>query len=163
MDLNYTQEELAFRDEVRAFLKAKLPARLVDRSKQGDSLSKQDLEDWHAILNEQGWLAGNWPKEFGGTGWNAVERHIFEDEMTRASAPRIIPFGLSMLAPVLQKFGSKEQQDYYLPRILNGADWWCQGYSEPGAGSDLASVRTMAVREGDPLKKANPKKASPSC
>ncbi len=149
MDLNYTDAEIAFRDEVRAFLKAKLPERLVDRSKQGQSLTKADFEEWHAILNAQGWLASNWPKEFGGTAWNAIERHIFEDEMTKANAPRVVPFGLSMLAPVLQNFGSKEQQDYYLPRILNGDDWWCQGYSEPGAGSDLAAVRTSAVRDGD--------------
>ena len=133
MDLNYTEAELTFRDEVRAFIKAKLPNHLVDRSKQGKSLTKEDFEEWHAILNAQGWLAPNWPKEFGGKAWNAVERHIFEDEMTKANAPRVVPFGLSMLGPVLQAFGTKEQQDYYLPRILNGDDWWCQGYSEPGA------------------------------
>ena len=149
MDLSYTDEEKAFRDEVRRFLAEKLPARLADKVKQGKTLTKQDHEEWHAILNEKGWLAGNWPKKFGGAGWDAVRRHIFEDEMTRAAAPRIVPFGLAMLGPVLQKFGSKEQQEYYLPRILNGDDWWCQGYSEPGAGSDLASVRTTAVRDGD--------------
>ena len=103
----------------------------------------------HAILNEQGWLAPNWPREYGGAEWNAVQRHIFEEECALASAPRIVPFGLSMLAPVLQKFGSKEQNDRWLPRILSGEDWWCQGYSEPGAGSDLASLKTKAVREGD--------------
>ena len=149
MDLNYTEEQRVFRDEVHSFLKANLPARLSDKVKQGQTLTKQDHEEWHAILNEQGWLAGNWPREFGGAGWNAVQRHIFEDEMTQANAPRIVPFGLAMLGPVLQKFGSKEQQDHYLPRLLNGDDWWCQGYSEPGAGSDLASVRTTAEREGD--------------
>ncbi|MGH1467146.1 MAG: acyl-CoA dehydrogenase family protein [Cognatishimia sp.] len=149
MDLNYTEEELAFRDEVYGFLKANLPARLSDKVKRGQTLTKADHEEWHAILNKRGWLAGNWPREFGGAGWNAVQRHIFEDEMTRASAPRIVPFGLAMLGPVLQKFGSKVQQDHFLPRILNGDDWWCQGYSEPGAGSDLASVRTTAERDGD--------------
>ena len=149
MDLNYTDEQSAFRIEVHSFLKENLPARLSDKVSHGRTLTKQDHEDWHSVLNKQGWLAGNWPREFGGAGWNAVERHIFEDEMTQANAPRIVPFGLAMLGPVLQKFGSKEQLDHYLPRILNGDDWWCQGYSEPGAGSDLASVRTTADREGD--------------
>ncbi|PUB18991.1 acyl-CoA dehydrogenase family protein [Yoonia sediminilitoris] len=149
MDLNYTPEQRAFRDEVNGFLKAELPTRLSDKVRQGKSLTKQDHEEWHAIVNQRGWLASNWPVEFGGTGWDAVQRHIFEDELTRAYAPRIVPFGLAMLGPVLQKFGSREQQDYYLPRILNGDDWWCQGYSEPGAGSDLASLRTSAVRDGD--------------
>ncbi|MGH1460187.1 MAG: acyl-CoA dehydrogenase family protein [Paracoccaceae bacterium] len=149
MDLNYTDEQKAFRDEVRSYLAEKLPARLVEKVRLGKTLTKQDHEEWHAILNERGWLAGNWPKTFGGAGWDAVQRHIFEDEMTRAAAPRIVPFRLGMLGPVLQKFGSKAQQDHYLPRILSGDDWWCQGYSEPGAGSDLASVRTTAERDGD--------------
>ena len=107
------------------------------------------MEEWHAILQRKGWLATIWPKKFGGPGWTPVQRHIFEEECCRAYAPRIVPFGLSMLGPVLQKFGTKEQQDHYLPRILSGEDWWCQGYSEPGAGSDLASLKTRAVREGD--------------
>ena len=149
MDLNFTQEEEAFRAEVRTFLRERLPARLSDKVRLGKSLSKADHEEWHAILNEKGWLAGNWPKQYGGAGWNAVERHIFEEEMTNANAPRIVPFGVAMLGPVLQQFGSQEQKEHYLPRILNGADWWCQGYSEPGAGSDLASVKTTAVRDGD--------------
>jgi alkylation response protein AidB-like acyl-CoA dehydrogenase len=147
MDLSYTDEEKAFREEVRTFLKEKLPKELSDKvAGKGEELNKDDMERWHAILNEQGWLAPNWPKKFGGAEWNAVQRHIFEEETAAANAPRIVPFGLSMLAPVLQKFGSKEQQDYWLPRILNGDDWWCQGYSEPGAGSDLASLKTTAVK-----------------
>ena len=149
MDLNFTDEQKAFRAEVRGFLEEKLPQRLSDKVRFGQRLEKADYEEWHAILNEKGWLAGNWPMEHGGAGWNAVERHIFEEETTSAAAPRIVPFGLAMLGPVLQKFGSKEQQDYWLPRILNGDDWWCQGYSEPGAGSDLASVKTTAERDGD--------------
>ncbi|MFC6688191.1 acyl-CoA dehydrogenase family protein [Jhaorihella thermophila] len=148
MDLNYNEEELAFRDEVRAFLDETVTPELRDKVRNG-RLTKQDMENWHAALNARGWLAQNWPKEFGGAAWNAVQRHIFEEEAAMADAPRIVPFGLSMLAPVLMKFGSKEQQDYYLPRILSGEDWWCQGYSEPGAGSDLASLKTRAVREGD--------------
>jgi len=149
MDLSYTQDELAFRDEVRTFLDEKLPKEMSDKIRRGESIGKAGHEEWHAILNDQGWLAYSWPKEFGGAEWNAVQRHIFEDECAAAYAPRIVPFGLSMLAPVLQKFGSKAQQDHYLPRILDGTDWWCQGYSEPGAGSDLASLKTRAVRDGD--------------
>ncbi|WP_349359134.1 acyl-CoA dehydrogenase family protein [Stappia sp.] len=149
MDLSYTPEQLAFRAEVRAFLAEKLPPRLAEKGRLGKRLTKADHEEWHAILNARGWLAGNWPVEFGGAGWNAVERHIFEEETTRAHAPRIVPFGVAMLGPVLQKFGSKEQIEHFLPRILNGEHWWCQGYSEPGAGSDLASVKTTAVRDGD--------------
>ncbi len=149
MDLSYSAEELAFRDEVRAFLGEKLPTEMADKVRLRGDLTKGDMDRWHAILNEKGWLAPNWPKEFGGCEWNAVQRHIFEEECAFAHAPRIVPFGLSMLAPVLQKFGSKEQQDHYLPRILDGTDWWCQGYSEPGAGSDLASLKTRAVRDGD--------------
>lgn len=149
MDLSYTAEELAFRDEVRGFLAEMLPKGMSDKIGRGDELGKVDQEAWHAILNAKGWLAPNWPKEYGGAEWNAVQRHIFEEECALANAPRILPFGLSMLAPVLQKFGSQEQKDYYLPRILDGSDWWCQGYSEPGAGSDLASLKTKAVLDGD--------------
>ncbi len=149
MDLSYTDEERAFREEVRQFLAEKLPKELSEKVRRGRELTKDDHERWHAILNDQGWLATNWPKEFGGAAWNAVQRHIFEEEAAAHHAPRIVPFGLSMLAPVLQKFGSKEQQDYWLPRILSGEDWWCQGYSEPGAGSDLASLKTTAVKDGD--------------
>lgn len=149
MDLSYSEEEKAFREDVQAFLDEKLPDDLRDKVKNGQELGKEGHERWHAILNDQGWLAPNWPKKFGGAEWNAVQRHIFEEEAAAASAPRIVPFGLSMLAPVLQKFGSTEQQDYWLPRILSGEDWWCQGYSEPGAGSDLASLKTTAAKDGD--------------
>ena len=149
MDLSYTTLELSFRDVVRTFLQEDLPNDLSEKVRLGQDLAKSDMERWHAILNNRGWLAPNWPKEFGGAEWNAVQRHIFEEEAAMANAPRIVPFGLSMLAPVLQKFGSKGQQDYWLPRILSGEDWWCQGYSEPGAGSDLASLKMKAVRIGD--------------
>ncbi|MEM9107060.1 MAG: acyl-CoA dehydrogenase family protein [Pseudomonadota bacterium] len=149
MDLNYTEEELAFRDEVRDFLKAELPASISDKVKTGKRLTKEDMETWHAILNKRGWLADSWPVEYGGTGWNAVQQQIFDDEACAAGAPRIVPFGLKMLAPVLIKYGSDKQKDYYLPRILDGTDWWCQGYSEPGSGSDLASLKCKAVRDGD--------------
>ena len=149
MDLSYSDAEKAFREDVRSFLEEKLPKEFSDKIRAGQSIGREGHERWHAILNEQGWLAPNWPKEFGGAEWNAVQKHIFEEEAALAHAPRIVPFGLGMLAPVLQKFGSKEQHDYWLPRILSGEDWWCQGYSEPDAGSDLASLKTMAVREGD--------------
>ncbi|EAQ03837.1 acyl-CoA dehydrogenase family protein [Pseudooceanicola batsensis HTCC2597] len=149
MDLNFTPEEEAFRQEVRDFFAENLPDDIRDAVRNGGELTKEHMERYHAILNKKGWLATTWAEEFGGPGWGPVERHIFDEESSAAYAPRIVPFGLSMLGPVLQKFGSKEQQDYYLPRILNGDDWWCQGYSEPGAGSDLASLKTRAVREGD--------------
>ncbi|NIZ12821.1 acyl-CoA dehydrogenase family protein [Phaeobacter sp. HF9A] len=149
MDLSYSAEQLAFHETVRTFLRDKLPERLSLKVASGKRLTKQDFEEWHAILNQQGWLGVNWPTEHGGTGWDAVQRHIFEEETTRANAPRIVPFGVAMLGPVLMKFGSDAQKAHYLPRILNGDDWWCQGYSEPGAGSDLANVQTSAVRDGD--------------
>ncbi len=149
MNLEYTPEEEAFREEVRTFLKEKLPARLSNKVREGKNLSKADMEEWHAILNEKGWLAPHWPEKYGGTGWSVMQKFIFETETAMAHAPRIVPFGLSMLAPVLIKYGTEEQCQHYLPRILDGTDWWCQGYSEPGAGSDLASLKTSAVREGD--------------
>jgi len=149
MDLNFTPEEEAFRAQVQAFLKAKLPERIANKVKAGQRLSKADQDEWHAILNERGWLANHWPKEYGGPGWGAVEKFIFDTECALAGGPRIVPFGVNMLGPVLIKFGNEAQKKYWLPRILSGEDWWCQGYSEPGAGSDLASVKTTAVRQGD--------------
>ena len=146
MDLSYSDEDKAFRDEVRAFMQEKVTPELRDKVRGMGELTKDDMEGWHATLNARGWLAPNWPKKFGGAEWNAVQKHIFDEEAEAASAPRIVPFGLSMLAPVLQKFGSQEQNDYWLPRLLKGEDWWCQGYSEPGAGSDLASLKTSAVK-----------------
>ncbi len=149
MDLSYTNEQNAFRQDVRDYFEEKLSARLKGKVGLGKRLTKADHEEWHAVLNARGWLAGSWPAAFGGQDWDAIQRHIVEDEMTRAGAPRVVPFGVAMLGPVLQKFGSKEQQDHWLPRILDGQDWWCQGYSEPGAGSDLASLTTSAVRDGE--------------
>lgn len=149
MDLAFSDEEVRFRNEVAAFLKENLSSRLSQKVKLGKRLTKEDMVEWHSVLNDKGWLAVNWPKEYGGTGWTAVQKHIFDEECWAAGAPRTVPFGLNMLAPVLMKFGSEEQKAHYLPRILDGTDWWCQGYSEPGAGSDLASLRTSAAREGD--------------
>ena len=149
MDLSYSPEEEAFREEVRAFLSDHLPAELADKVKSGRELSKADMERWHAILNERGWLAVTWPEAHGGPGWGPVERHIFEEECCRAGAPRVVPFGVHMLGPVVIRFGSDAQKAEVLPRILDGTDWWAQGYSEPGAGSDLAGLKTTAVRDGD--------------
>jgi len=149
MDLNYSEEQLSFRKQVRDFLKAYLPEELKQKVRLRQSLSKADYLEWHRILNDQRWLAGSWPVEFGGAAWDVIQRHIFDDEMARAAAPRIIPFGVYMLGPLLQQFGSTEQKKYYLPKILSGEHWWCQGYSEPGAGSDLASLKTRAIKDGD--------------
>ncbi|HEY9095813.1 MAG TPA: acyl-CoA dehydrogenase family protein [Hydrogenophaga sp.] len=149
MDLNFTPEEEAFRLEVQTFLKEKLPARLQHKVKNGLRLSKADMAEWHSILNERGWLANHWPEECGGPGWSAVQKFMFEHECALAGTPRIVPFGVGMLGPVLIKYGNEAQKRYWLPRILSGEDWWCQGYSEPGAGSDLAGVKTTAVRQGD--------------
>ncbi|WP_282601929.1 acyl-CoA dehydrogenase family protein [Paracoccus sp. PARArs4] len=149
MDMRFTPEENAFRDDVRGFLQSELSPELADKVRLHQPLTKAEMEGWHAKLNSRGWLAGNWPVEFGGAGWTAIQRHIFEEESARAHAPRVVPFGIAMLGPVLQQFGSKAQQDHWLPRILNGDDWWCQGYSEPGAGSDLAGLRCRAERQGD--------------
>ncbi|MBO6814132.1 MAG: acyl-CoA dehydrogenase family protein [Rhizobiaceae bacterium] len=149
MDLGYSKEENEFREEVRNFLAENLPERISEKVRLGKRLGRDDMARWHAILNERGWLAPGWPAEHGGTNWTAVQKHIFDEETWAAGAPRTVPFGISMLAPVLHKFGSEEQKRHYLPRILDGTDWWCQGYSEPGAGSDLASLRTSATRDGD--------------
>ncbi len=146
MDLNYSDEELAFRSEVRAFLAANLPPDLQHKVRSHLRLSKEDSVRWHKILAAQGWVAPGWPIEFGGPGWTPTQRHIFEEECARAGTPQIMPFGVNMVAPVIMAFGSPEQKAYYLPRILSCEDWWCQGYSEPGAGSDLASLKTTAVR-----------------
>jgi alkylation response protein AidB-like acyl-CoA dehydrogenase len=149
MDLNYTSDDLAFRDQVRAFLEAELPQDLQHKVLNHLRLSKDDYVRWHRILARQGWVAPGWPKEYGGPGWTAAQRHIFEEECARAGTPPIMPFGVNMVAPVIMAFGSQAQKDHYLPRILSCEDWWCQGYSEPGAGSDLASLKTTAVRDGD--------------
>ncbi|RCL59120.1 MAG: pimeloyl-CoA dehydrogenase large subunit, partial [Pseudomonas sp.] len=149
MNVNYTAEELAFRDEVRAFLKSELPADIAAKVKLGKHMSKDDHQRWQQILVKRGWYAPGWPVELGGTTWGPVEKHIFDEECSAFGAPRTVPFGVNMVAPVIIKFGTQQQVDHYLPRILSGEDWWCQGYSEPGAGSDLASLKTRAVRDGD--------------
>jgi alkylation response protein AidB-like acyl-CoA dehydrogenase len=150
MDLAFNQEEQAFRDEVRAFLRDKLPADMRQRVHLGDHTHiKQDIEGWQKILNARGWGAPAWPVEFGGTGWSKARQFIFETECALADAPAQLAFGVKMVAPVIMRFGSAAQQDHFLPRILAAEDWWCQGYSEPGSGSDLASLKTKAELDGD--------------
>jgi len=149
MDLTFTPDEQAFRDEVREFLATQLPADIARKVKSGLALHADDYTRWQKILHKRGWAAPNWPKQFGGTGWGPVELHIYDEEAAGAGAPRTIPFGLKMVAPVIMAFGNPAQQQRFLPRILSGEDWWCQGYSEPGAGSDLASLKTRAERHGD--------------
>jgi alkylation response protein AidB-like acyl-CoA dehydrogenase len=149
MDLNYTADDLAFRDTARAFLDTNLPPDLQQKVRKHLRLAKDDYVRWHRILAKQGWVAPGWPVEFGGPGWTPVQRHIWDEECARAGTPPILPFGVNMVAPVIMAFGSPEQKAHFLPRILSCEDWWCQGYSEPGAGSDLASLKTTAVRDGD--------------
>ncbi len=149
MDLNYTPEEESFRQEVRAFLAGAVPAAVREKVRLARRLTREDMLGWQKILHARGFGAGTWPQRFGGCGWSVVQQHIFEEECAAACAPPQLPFGLRMVAPVLMAFGSQQQQQYHLPRIIAGEDWWCQGYSEPGAGSDLASLRTAAVRQGD--------------
>ena len=149
MDLNYTADDLEFRDTVRDYLEANLPKDLQHKVLNHKRMSKEDFVRWHKILAKQGWVATGWPVEYGGTGWSAVQRHIWEEECARAGTPTILPFGVNMVAPVIMAFGNEAQKRHYLPRILNCDDWWCQGYSEPGSGSDLASLKCRADREGD--------------
>jgi alkylation response protein AidB-like acyl-CoA dehydrogenase len=149
MDLNYSQEELAFRDQVRGWLKDNLPKDLAGKIARYEELTRDDLLRWHKILAKQGWVAPAWPKEWGGTGWSVVQRYIFEEECGFAGTPPIVSFSIHMCGPVLIRFGTDEQKKKFLPRMYNGEDFWCQGYSEPGSGSDLASLKTKAVRDGD--------------
>ena len=149
MDLNYSPEEMAFRDDVRSWLTDNLPDELRDKVVHYEELTKDDLLRWQKITAARGWGAPDWPEEWGGTNWTIVQRHIFEEECGYAGCPPRIPFGVSMCAPVLHKFGTPEQKERFLPGMYNGDVFWCQGYSEPGSGSDLASLKTSAVREGD--------------
>src|SRR6202521_3929979 len=149
MDLRFTAEENAFRAEVRAFIEGALPASIREKMIEGRGLSKQEMIDWQRILNAKGWAVPHWPKEWGGTEWGPVKTYLFREEIQQTLAPEPLPFGVNMLGPVLIAFGSEKQKKHFLPRIANIDDWWCQGFSEPGAGSDLASLKTSAKREGD--------------
>ena len=149
MDLNFTPEEQAFRADIRRWVAEHLPQDISHKVHNALRLNKDDLQRWARILGKQGWHGWAWPKQFGGPGWNAVQRHLFEEECALAGAPRVVPFGPVMVAPVIMAFGSREQQERHLPGIMSGDVWWSQGYSEPGSGSDLASVKTRAERRGD--------------
>jgi alkylation response protein AidB-like acyl-CoA dehydrogenase len=150
LDVSFSPEEEAFRAEVRAFIaesKPKLPQSVG--WPDAEVTSREDYLAWHKVLFHKGWVAPQWPKQYGGTGWSVTQRYIFNQECAAAEMPSLLPFGLMMLGPVLMQFGSEAQKTRFLPRILSGEDWWCQGYSEPGAGSDLASLRMRAVLDGD--------------
>ena len=149
MDLSYSAEELAFRDEVRTWLAANLPTEIRDKVTQYRHLAREDFVRWHKILAAKGWAVPHWPKEWGGTGWNITQRYIFDEEFGLAGAPNLPPFGPNMCASVLLRFGTPAQKERFLPRIREGDDFWVQGYSEPGAGSDLAALKMRAERQGD--------------
>ncbi|MDE2428953.1 MAG: acyl-CoA dehydrogenase family protein [Burkholderiales bacterium] len=149
MNLHFTPADQQFRQEIQTFLASALPADIRDKVQNGLILERDDYVRWQKILFAQGWGGASWPQKFGGTGWTAVQKYIFEEECAAAGAPRLPPFGIKMVAPVLMEFASPEQQQRFLPKILSGDEWWCQGYSEPGSGSDLASVSTTAVRLRD--------------
>ena len=149
MDLAFTPEEQQFRVDIRAWVRDQLPADIAHKVHNALQLSREDMQRWGQILGKQGWLGHAWPKEFGGPGWNSVQKHLFEEECALAGAPRVVPFGPVMVAPVIMAFGNAEQQQRFLPGIASGTVWWSQGYSEPGSGSDLASLKTRAERQGN--------------
>ncbi|MGQ5701719.1 acyl-CoA dehydrogenase family protein [Sandaracinobacteroides sp. A072] len=151
MDALLTSEDRAFREEVRAFLAEKLTPELARAARRSTSVFHHPdvSQPWQKILHEKGWVAPDWPVQFGGTGWSDMQRYIFARECALANAPSLAPQGLKMVAPVIMHYGTPEQQAYYLPRILSGEDYWCQGFSEPGAGSDLASLKLRADSDGD--------------
>jgi alkylation response protein AidB-like acyl-CoA dehydrogenase len=144
MDLAFTPEEQQFRTEIRTWVSANLPPDISHKVHHALRLTREDYQRWAKILGSKGWLGHGWPQQFGGPGWTAVQKHLFEEECARAGAPRVIPFGPVMVAPVIMAFGTPEQQQRFLPGIASGEVWWSQGYSEPGSGSDLASVKTRA-------------------
>ena len=151
MNLDLSDDDRAFRDEVRAFLAANLSAPLRKAGKLATSVFCDPVYSlaWQKILHQKNWVAPSWPTEFGGTGWNEVERYIFESECARANAPLLAPMSINMVGPCIIKFGTEDQKSFFLPRILSGEDYWCQGYSEPEAGSDLASLNMKCVPDGD--------------
>ena len=149
MNVDFSKEELEFQQEVRTFLKDKYPDDLKKKTDSGIAPSREDFIRWQKIMYQQGWAAVNWPVELGGTGWTHIQKYIFANEMAQANAPDMVPFGVKMVAPVIYTFGTTEQCERFLPDILESNVWWCQGYSEPGAGSDLASLKTKAERDGD--------------
>jgi alkylation response protein AidB-like acyl-CoA dehydrogenase len=149
MNVNLSPQEISFRDEVRQFFAENFPADIRRKQDEGVPLEREDTIRWQKLLHEKGWFAINWPVEYGGTGWSPVQKYLFANEIASINAPLIIPFGVAMVAPVIYTYGNDEQKQRFLPDILASNVWWCQGYSEPGAGSDLASLKTRADRDGD--------------
>ena len=149
MDLAFTPEEQQFREDIRSWVRANLPSELSNKVFNSLHLTRDDMQSWAKILGKKGWLGHGWAKEFGGPGWTAVQKHLFEEECALAGAPRVVPFGPVMVAPVIMAFGNEKQQKQHLPGIASGDVWWSQGYSEPGSGSDLASLKCKAERVGD--------------
>ena len=149
MNAEFTVEEQAFQAEVRVFFENEFPAEYRAKVDGNIRLSKEEIVNWQKILFKKGWAAPSWPVEHGGTGWTQTQRHIFSTEMGLVGAPEPVPFGMKMVAPVIMAYGSVEQKQRFLPDILASNVWWCQGYSEPNSGSDLASLKTSAVRDGD--------------
>ena len=149
MNLDFSPEDLAFRQEARDFIASAYPPALRAKQESGAELDKEEHLAWHRILAAKGWAAPSWPKEYGGPGWTPIQKFIFAEELASAGTIPLLPFGLNMVSPVIQAFGTPEQKARFLPPTLAGDIWWCQGYSEPGAGSDLASLTTRAVRDGD--------------
>ena len=149
MDINFSDADNQFRQEVKDYLENKYPKHVKEKQNNGEQLTKQDMIDYHKSLYEQGWAGYNWPVEYGGTGWSPTQIYIFQEELGYANTPTILPFGLNMVGPVIYTFGNEEQKKKFLPDILEFNTWWCQGYSEPGSGSDLASLKTKAVRDGN--------------
>ena len=154
MDTAFSNEDLKFQSEIRDFIKTNYPQELRDsinsKRKLGKELSREDLTAWHKILGKHnGWSAPSWPKQYGGAEFTPTQKYIFEQECAKAECQYIMPFGINMVGPVIYTFGNEEQKAQHLPGILSGEVFWCQGYSEPGSGSDLASLKTSAVKEGD--------------
>ncbi len=149
MDMSFSPEQEAFRAEVRSWLREALPPKLATKAEHDAAFSHEEVMTWHKILAAKGWVAPHWPKEHGGPGWDATERYIFSQELELMGTPQLSPFGLAMVGPLIMQFGSAEQQQRFLPKILSGEEVWCQGYSEPGAGSDLASLTTRADKQAD--------------
>ncbi len=149
MDLRFTPEEVAFRAEVRTFFESNLPADIRRKQMLGQRLAKEDIVNWQRILNKKGWACPLWPVEYGGTGWDAVRYFIFKEESYRAYAPDALSHNITQSGPVICAYGTPEQKEFFLPKLRNMDIWMCQGFSEPGSGSDLASLKTRAVREGD--------------
>jgi alkylation response protein AidB-like acyl-CoA dehydrogenase len=149
MDLRFSDQDLALRAEVREFIRVRLPAEVHRKMVEGRALRKDEIVQWQRVLNKKGWATPGWPREHGGPGWGAVQRWIFLDELHQAPAPEPLSFNVNMIGPVLYTFGSAAQKQRFLARVANLDDWWCQGFSEPGAGSDLASLKTSARRDGE--------------